>query len=332
MAGPTEESPLLQNNVYFFDSLIQSTEIEQGHQTQQVRPSGSENCVACVRKYACKCFWTMFYVFCFLAGQYINFNTSSRSPSGPQPAASPEPQPDQHPNPNLDPGPPPGFSCKKLIPYVAFAFFLFQIIVYFGYVGTALAVEVYTIGNASHMIMNVSHTNSSNYDNITCMLPQEHWKFTTAITIGTFAAFFSYSLMTFVVLIPVNGLRCCSSQCCGSNGCCSAYRQVLGDTALSPYNDDDDSTNLSSEQTCYFFVNYLFAIVLFLCSCVSSVAYVISVYDSNCDITSWYFAMMILHLSSQFCAIHSCFIFSKIIYKVTNRLQKLVTDIDQVDF
>ena len=93
--------------------------------------------------------------------------------------------------------------------------------------------------------------------------------------------FFSYSLMTFFVLIPVNSIRCCSSKCCYSNGCCTTYGKALRDSALSPYNDDDKSSELSAEQTCYFFTNYLFVILLFLCSFVSSFIYVRSVYNQG---------------------------------------------------
>ena len=42
--------------------------------------------------------------------------------------------------------------------------------------------------------------------------------------------------------------------------------------------------------------------------------------------------MIFLQLSSHFCAIQSCFIFSKIVYKVTNKLNRLATDMEQVNF
>ena len=197
---------------------------------------------------------------------------------------------------------------------------------YVGYVGAALLIEGLTIAN-------VSYANSNVNDSIVCTLPQEHWKFTTAITISTFAAFFSYSLMTFFVLIPVNSILCCSSECCCSNGCCTAYRKVLSDSALSPYNDDDESSNLSAKEIGYFFTNYVVVLVLFICSFISSFVYAHSVYNKgHCWMNALYLAMIVLHLSSQFCAIHSCFIFSKIIYKVTNKLQRLATEMDQVNF
>ena len=197
---------------------------------------------------------------------------------------------------------------------------------YIGYVGTALSIEVCTIAN-------ITYTTSIGNDKIICMLPQEHWKFTTAVTISTFAAFFSYSLMTFFVLIPVNSIRCCSSKCCCSNGCCTTYGKALRDSALSPYNDDDKSSNLSAKEIGYFFTNYVVVLVFFICSFISSIIYAHSVYDQGrCWMNALYLAMMVLHLCSQFCAIHSCFIFSKIIYKVTNKLHNLTTEMNRVNF
>ena len=253
-------------------------------------------CAACIKK-SVSCMmskWSLFYVFCFLSGQYINFEILN-DPSSQQ------------------------SSCKKFFSVIALIPFFCQIFFCIGYVGTALAVEGFTIANASY---NVS---STGYDSIICMLPQEHWKFTSAITISTFAAFFSYSLMTFFVLIPVNSILCCSSK-----DCCTAYGKALRDSALSPYN--DESSNLSNEQTNYFLVNYFVVFGLFICSFISSVVYADFVYNQDyCWMNALYLAMIVLHLFSQLCAIQSCFIFSKIIYKVTNKLENLVKEMDKVD-
>ena len=221
-------------------------------------------------------------------------------------------------------------SCKKFISVLALLLFAGQILVYFGYVGTALAVEGFTIAN-------VSYTTSIGNDKIICMLPQEHWKFTTAITISTIAAFFSYSLMTFFVLIPVNSIHCCSSKCCCSKcccseGCCTAYIEALRDSALSPFNDDEESSKLSAKEMGYFFTNYVVVLGLFICSFISSFLYAHSVFNRGyCWMNALYLAMIVLHLCSQFCAIHSCFIFSKIIYKVTNKLKNLAKTMEQVN-
>ena len=286
--------------------MTERTEPTEPTETTGLVPKQERNatgCAACIKK-SVSCMmellskWSLFYVLCFLSGQYINFeilNNKSNDPSLQQ------------------------SSCKKLFSVIALIPFFCQIFFCIGYVGTALAVEGFTIANASY---NVS---STGYDSIICTLPQEHWKFTSAITISTIAAFFSYSLMTFFVLIPVNSILCCSSK-----DCCTAYGKALRDSALSPYN--DESSNLSNEQTNYFLVNYFVVFGLFICSFISSVVYADFVYNQDyCWMNALYLAMIVLHLFSQLCAIQSCFIFSKIIYKVTNKLENLVKEMDHVN-
>ena len=78
---------------------------------------------------------------------------------------------------------------------------------------------------------------------------------------------------------------------------------------------------MSAKETAYFFINYLVVLVLFLCSCVTSLYYVSTVH-SYCWITAVYVTMIVLQLVSHFSAIQSCFIFSKIVYKITKKLDK----------
>ena len=228
---------------------------------------------------------------CFFAGQYINFEILS----------------------SLRP-----CTWKKFFSVVALIPFAGQVIVYIGYVGTAFLVEGFTIANTSLIVMSPTDNNSIN-----CTLPQEHWKFATAVTISAIAAIFSYGLMTFFILIVDNVIRCGTSE---NDHCCTAYMKAFRDGALSPYN--DESSELYTKQTCYFFTNYVVVLVLFLSSAASSVYYATTVYDrSYCWINTVYLAMIVLQLISHFCAIQSCFIFSKIVYKVTNRLNKLAKNI-----
>ena len=259
--------------------------------------------------------WSIFYVLCFLSGQYINFEILKRTSSE--------------------------ATLKKVVSVIALLIFLGHIIVKVGYVGTAVAVEVYTIGNINYTInltendSTVQNINYTKNDTIVCILPREYWKFTTAITISTLAAFVSYSFMTFFVLIPVNSIRCCPIRCCSDDddgskeGCCIEYRRALKNSTLSAF---DDADELSTKQLLYFFVNYVFVILFFISSSISSIYYAYSKYNNGyCSMNIVYLAMVVLHLVSQFCAIHSCFIFSKIIYKVTNKLQSLVEDMKHVN-
>ena len=280
-----------------------SMDDEQADQLQEVQPGNnkccarvSNSCAVCTRN--CLSPWSFFYGFCFLTGQYINFEILSFS--------------------------------DTLVSVVALTPFVGQLIVYLGYVATAFLVEGFTIANVSLTV--AVNTSSTDNDSIDCMLPQEHWKFSTAVTISAIAAIFSYGLMTSFVLIFANVIQC--------EGRCTAYMTALRDSTLSPYNDDDndddddESSNLlSTKQTRYFFINYVVVLALFFSRAASSIYYATTVYDRGyCWINTVYLAMIVLQLNSHFCAIHSCFIFSKIIYKVTNKLNKLATDMEQVNF
>ena len=167
---------------------------------------------------------------------------------------------------------------------------------------------------------------------INCTLPQEHWKFSTAITIGSIASFLSYSLITCLILIPVNVIEHTTRICRLCKNCIKhGYKKALKNGVLSPF-DDTDKLGIG-----YFYTNYIFVhIVLFLGCLVSSILYIKAVYNQkdsqnqtliynlgSCWNNKVNIARIAFHLISQFCAIQSCFIFSKIVYKVTNRLDDL---------
>ena len=330
-----------------------------------------------------KCLWLLFYMLCFITGQYINFQLlkipSSRKPS---PTSSRKYSVS---------------SVKKFFSVAAVIPFVIQVIVCVSYVATAWFVEGLTVANAS-----LPKTIAIHSDRNDCILPEEHWKFTTAVSISSVAAIFSYSTMTVFVLIFANVIQCVSSEQnsskddigqssnlneCNSTepeqdsseqgsieqrgtsghnfseqgspkrgsskigseeqgssevrsieqdfkkqgssekssekskGYCSKIVQALGDNALSPYNDESPN-NMSAQEIAYFYINYLVLLVLFLFSCVTSLYYVSTVH-SYCWITTVHVTMIVLQLVSHFSAIQSCFIFSKIVYKITKKLENV---------
>ena len=144
-----------------------------------------DHCISYIAGVVSKCLLRLFCGLYCLAGQYINCEKSSSK-------------------------------CFSVFGF--FCFFL-QLCLCVGYVGTVGTIEGLRIANYSFII------NITVNDSINCTLPQEHWKFSTAVTVSAVAAIFSYGLMTLVVLIPVCIIRCrccpeacCSSECC-SNGC-----------------------------------------------------------------------------------------------------------------
>ena len=264
--------------------------------------------------------WSCFYFFCFLSGQYINVDITKSY-------------------------------FKKVISVAGLFLFIVQIIFYLGHVVTAVAIGVCRIANvATSNITLVSFTenctnscpsstiNCTTDCMINCTLPQEHWKYSTATTIGSLAAFLSYGLITCLILIPTNVIPCSLKNAQTRIGrfcksCCNIfYRRALKNSILSPF---DDSEELSVVDIVYFYTNYLFVYILFFFCLVSSIWYRVAVYnqkDSNnqtlynygsCWINQLNVARIAFHLISQFCSIQSCFIFSKIVYKVTNKMKKL---------
>ena len=100
---------------------------------------------------------------------------------------------------------------------------------------------------------------------------------------------------------------------------------------------------MSATETICFFINYIIMLILYICSFGSSLWFAFAVYHkynnhqplynlNSCWISKLNITKIVFHFSVGFCTIHSCFIFSKIVYKVTNKLNKLAVDMDQVDF
>ena len=207
-----------------------------------------------------------------------------------------------------------GRDTAPLISFIlATGLLVIQMVVCGGYIGVVIVIEYLQLTNQTSFLKDIA----DNYS-INCMLPKEHWKFITAVTISSVAAILSYLLMTLVVVIPIN------SKCSGYNcHCCPCitYKKALTEEALSLYNDED---KLNAVQTCYFFTNYFVVLILFAVSKIFSIVYAASgteYYRGCCWVDSLYLAMIILQIFSHFCAIQSCFIFSKIVYKVTNKMK-----------
>ena len=240
--------------------------------------------------------WSLFEVFCFIAGQYIN-------------------------------------SKSKVISAAGLILFAIQAVIYSGHIVFAVAVEVFRVGNLSR----IDRFETNNF-----ALPEEYWKFSAAITVGSIASFLSYSLITCWILIPVNGILYYRKD--GNvadeddkDYVFPAHRKVFKTGKfISPF---DDSDKLSGIETLCFFIKYLIVHIFFFGSLISSIFYTRYVYGSTSQKINVHslrngfnLARIVLHLFSQFCAIQSCFIFSKIVYRVTNKLEVLTRDLGDVNF
>ena len=203
--------------------------------------------------------------------------------------------------------------------------FLIMLLVCLCHFVIAITLEVCRITNSS-CILNET-------DN--CTLPHEYWKISTAVTLSTFAASLSYILMTVFILIPANKCRCwCKfdEQSIFHQLCCTTVRKLFKEGAfLSPFNVCTDDGLTCAQRVC-FFLNYFFSLVVFAIYTTASIVYAGFV-DSilHCMVIDFNLAWYILHALFHFCAIHSCFIFSKVIYIATNKLEKILTEFDKVD-
>ena len=182
------------------------------------------------------------------------------------------------------------------------------------HVASSIIAEVYSIDNSSYN------------DTTECNFPSKNWKFSSAITITAIAAFVSYFLFTVLIFIPAIG-----NQHCGNNVVdltCSSHRKAFENDGISPFDEPAHTTARN------FYLNYLFVLFLFVvCVCISATSLHLL---SECS--TWAFGLNItvvsisLHFYSQFCAIHSCFIFSKIVSKIQLKLVNLAANLDRADF
>ena len=213
-----------------------------------------------------------------------------------------------------------GSYFKKVVSVIGLILFAIQIILFTGHVTISVIIDCYRINNLSLL------ATDNDYN---CTLSKLHWKMSTAISIGAVASFLSYTLFTVLIVMPVNNILCCSTR----QTTLYRTRKAFQNGALSPFNDSNISSNLSSSEIRGFFTSYLSMYILFIFGFVFSVVYANFVYNNySCLDNVLHITRVVFHLCCQFSAIQSCFMFSKIVYKVTNRLKKLALDMDQVNF
>ena len=153
------------------------------------------------------------------------------------------------------------------------------------------------------------------------------------ITMATFAAFSSYYLMVFLILIPLySKFEYCTSRLNKKcKGCleivCTTIQQAIDHGYyLQPFDDSAVNLNISQStllkpmQSFYFNIIYLFNLILYFGSLgifiiiITNRVTIDDMTNKSIDISGLLFQFL-----SQFCAIQSCFIFSKVAYAVSNR-------------
>ena len=254
---------------------------------------------------------SLFSFFCFLSGQYINIDTTGERPS----------------------------RCN-IISIAGFIIFLGQFVLHYGHLVIATIVEVFRIGNMSYTVA------GDDYD-VQCILPQEYWKFYSAITVGALAAWISYTLFG-IILLPLDSALCrcnCERSTSKHGLVCNAHRKAFQNNGLSPF---DNSTILSCTERVDFYCTYCFFHYFIVFGFIAVVLFFLFLYNVQyndfwdqphflynldlCWIHKLNFIRCCLYLNTLFCGVQSCFVFSKIIVKVNFKLNRLAVDLDQVDF
>ena len=166
------------------------------------------------------------------------------------------------------------------------------------------------------------------------------------ITCATFAGWSSYLMMTFMILLPINSdLQSCFHHFTRNddNNCnaflkifCTTLRRAFREEEIfSPF--DDTNNNLSSTkfkpaQAVYFYLIYIFNLLLYLTN-LGLLSVIMYNRISTNDLVQYYLdsSGLIFQMSSQFCAVQSCFIFSKVAYMVSTQLEQLVNEFNKVN-
>ena len=179
------------------------------------------------------------------------------------------------------------------------------------HVTSSIIAEVYSIDNSSYN------------DTTQCTFPPGNWKFSSGITITAIAAFMSYFLFIILIILPPLGYGNSVIHLT-----CSSHRIALKNGGMSPF--DEPAQTIARN----FYLNYLFVLFL-LVACVCISATVLHLLNS-CPTLAFGLNITVvrisLHFYSQFCAIHSCFILSKIVSKVQLKLVNLAANLDRADF
>ena len=158
----------------------------------------------------------------------------------------------------------------------------------------------------------------------------DDWK-KAVFTTSTVSGLLSYYLMVILVLCPLYGVcnRCSEMVCecvasiwkkCGER---DAQSSAISETLLNPFvdsNESEISTFLRPRQSFYFHLIFWANLTVFFASVVVFFTIVRDrIGSKNLLLQGLDIAGLATQFGSQFCAILSCFIFSKVVYAVSSR-------------
>ena len=131
----------------------------------------------------------------------------------------------------------------------------------------------------------------------------------------------------------------CQKYCCRSDDhvvchkiCCTTLRKLNKGAFLSAFEYKDAKDQPTGAQAFFFYFNYFSSLAIWSFYTFASIYYATLVeIKSQCTINVLNLTWYIVHAYFHFIAIHICFIFSKVIYIATNKLEQISESLDKVN-
>ena len=198
---------------------------------------------------------------------------------------------------------------------------------------------IYTTNNTNESLYNLTNytanTSSFGAPSAESMLEYDDWQ-KVVFTTATVSGLLSYYLIVILVLCPLYGVcNPCSEMVCNrvadiwrKFGEKEARSSAIGEMPLNPFvdssNENNTSTSLGPRQFFYFHLIFIANLALFLASVgVYTKILVDRIGSKNPVLEGVDIAGVVTQFGSQFCAILSCFIFSKVVYAVSSKCLKM---------
>lgn len=284
--------------------------LQEEHQDTPEQQNDPQQNGCCETYYVARILHTIFYFFCSLTGQrYVDFNNQSSWRLA-------------------------MLTTFSLIGLVTFFFLNLGSLVFDVYViagcpfGNSCSFFLHNATNGPQKIIPLDYTQSLGIEPENA--PEyEDWK-KTVVTTASISGLLSYCFMVSVLIPQYSFLKRYCNRACEHYAslwkwCGEKYSSSSASTGnlLSPFIDgeeNDKATHLRPRQTFYFYAIFWFNFMMFIGSAVVFGLYLSAeIVSHNYGLRDLDFVGLAAQFAPQFCAILSCFIFSKVAYAISNK-------------
>ena len=238
------------------------------------------------------------------------------------------------------------FTCKCLILIAStFSLLIFGLVILASFVFDIYVIAgcpfeyclyIYTPNNKSLYNLTNYTANASSFGapSAESMLQYDDWQ-KVVFTTATVSGLLSYYLIVILVLCPLYGVcKPCSERVCECVadiwrrlGEKEAQSSAIREMPLNPFVDSDEnstSTSLGPRQFFYFHLIFIANLAVFFASVGVFIKILVDRTSSKNPVLEGVdIAGLVTQFGSQFCAILSCFIFSKVVYAVSSKCLKM---------